>query len=231
MTTAAAAAGPTTSQAPATELLARTAAGFNETTFAAALPAGFTSTATQTNLTSMRSYYRDSNGEWAPVSTRLVPAMVRCDFNGSASVGINAQATGVFAVIVVQCTTYRNNAPSVLWSSFPGGTKTSMSTASAYVQCATAPETALTFVAGVNAAGEVLSAMTRQTQVAFSVARVTGETARWYNGIKEQTSTVAFDATQTQVVDGGLVRVLSWYDNEWGFSNRMSDTAALFGRL
>lgn len=34
-----------------------------------------------------------------------------------------------------------------------------------------------------------------------------------------------FDATQTQVVDGGLVRVLSWYDNEWGFSNRMSDTA------
>jgi glyceraldehyde 3-phosphate dehydrogenase len=40
-----------------------------------------------------------------------------------------------------------------------------------------------------------------------------------------------FDATQTQVVDGGLVRVLSWYDNEWGFSNRMSDTAALFGRL
>ncbi|WP_270936466.1 type I glyceraldehyde-3-phosphate dehydrogenase [Falsiroseomonas oryzae] len=40
-----------------------------------------------------------------------------------------------------------------------------------------------------------------------------------------------FDATQTQVVDGGLVRVLSWYDNEWGFSNRMSDTAGLFGRL
>ncbi len=40
-----------------------------------------------------------------------------------------------------------------------------------------------------------------------------------------------FDATQTQVVDGALVRVLSWYDNEWGFSNRMSDTAALFGRL
>ncbi|MDJ0391396.1 type I glyceraldehyde-3-phosphate dehydrogenase [Roseomonas sp. E05] len=40
-----------------------------------------------------------------------------------------------------------------------------------------------------------------------------------------------FDATQTQVVDGGLVRVMSWYDNEWGFSNRMSDTAALLGSL
>ncbi len=41
----------------------------------------------------------------------------------------------------------------------------------------------------------------------------------------------SFDATQTQVVDGGLVRVMGWYDNEWGFSNRMSDTAALFGSL
>ncbi|WP_237216054.1 type I glyceraldehyde-3-phosphate dehydrogenase [Falsiroseomonas oryziterrae] len=40
-----------------------------------------------------------------------------------------------------------------------------------------------------------------------------------------------FDATQTQVVDGALVRVMAWYDNEWGFSNRMSDTMALFGRL
>ena len=30
---------------------------------------------------------------------------------------------------------------------------------------------------------------------------------------------------QTQVVDGKLARVLSWYDNEWGFATRMSDTA------
>ncbi|MFL6623762.1 MAG: type I glyceraldehyde-3-phosphate dehydrogenase [Sulfurifustis sp.] len=34
-----------------------------------------------------------------------------------------------------------------------------------------------------------------------------------------------FDATQTKVIDGKLVKVLSWYDNEWGFSNRMLDTA------
>ena len=33
-----------------------------------------------------------------------------------------------------------------------------------------------------------------------------------------------FDVTQTQVIEGKLVRVLSWYDNEWGFSNRMLDT-------
>ena len=40
-----------------------------------------------------------------------------------------------------------------------------------------------------------------------------------------------FDATQTQIVDGKLVRVLSWYDNEWGFSNRMIDTAVAMGKL
>ncbi|MFN8759988.1 MAG: type I glyceraldehyde-3-phosphate dehydrogenase [Tagaea sp.] len=40
-----------------------------------------------------------------------------------------------------------------------------------------------------------------------------------------------FDLTQTQVVEGNFVRVLSWYDNEWGFSNRMSDTAAAMAKL
>jgi glyceraldehyde 3-phosphate dehydrogenase len=40
-----------------------------------------------------------------------------------------------------------------------------------------------------------------------------------------------FDSTQTAVVDGALTRVMGWYDNEWGFSNRMLDTAALFGSL
>ena len=36
---------------------------------------------------------------------------------------------------------------------------------------------------------------------------------------------------QTKVIDGSLVRVLSWYDNEWGFSNRMSDTAVAMSKL
>jgi glyceraldehyde 3-phosphate dehydrogenase len=40
-----------------------------------------------------------------------------------------------------------------------------------------------------------------------------------------------FDLTGTQVVDGTFCRVVAWYDNEWGFSNRMSDTAAAMGRL
>jgi hypothetical protein len=33
------------------------------------------------------------------------------------------------------------------------------------------------------------------------------------------------------VIDGKLVRVLSWYDNEWGFSNRMVDTAGAMAKL
>ena len=40
-----------------------------------------------------------------------------------------------------------------------------------------------------------------------------------------------FDLGETQVVDKRFVRVLSWYDNEWGFSNRMSDTAVAMGKL
>ena len=40
----------------------------------------------------------------------------------------------------------------------------------------------------------------------------------------------SFALDQTKVVDATLVRVMSWYDNEWGFSNRMVDTAAAIGR-
>ncbi len=41
----------------------------------------------------------------------------------------------------------------------------------------------------------------------------------------------SFDATQTQVLGGNFVRVLSWYDNEWGFSNRMPDTARVMASV
>ncbi|MEZ5844129.1 MAG: type I glyceraldehyde-3-phosphate dehydrogenase [Hyphomicrobiaceae bacterium] len=40
-----------------------------------------------------------------------------------------------------------------------------------------------------------------------------------------------FDLTQTQIVDGKLARILTWYDNEWGFSNRMADTAVAMAKL
>jgi len=41
-------------------------------------------------------------------------------------------------------------------------------------------------------------------------------------------STFALD--QTKIIEGELVRVMSWYDNEWGFSNRMSDVAVAIGK-
>jgi glyceraldehyde 3-phosphate dehydrogenase len=33
------------------------------------------------------------------------------------------------------------------------------------------------------------------------------------------------------VIEGNLVRVMSWYDNEWGFSNRMADVVVAMGKL
>lgn len=40
-----------------------------------------------------------------------------------------------------------------------------------------------------------------------------------------------FATDQTKVMEGKLCRILTWYDNEWGFSNRMSDTAVAMGKL
>ena len=40
-----------------------------------------------------------------------------------------------------------------------------------------------------------------------------------------------FDLAETQVIEGRFVRVLSWYDNEWGFANRMADVASILGKL
>jgi glyceraldehyde 3-phosphate dehydrogenase len=41
----------------------------------------------------------------------------------------------------------------------------------------------------------------------------------------------SFALDQTKVMDGNFVRVMSWYDNEWGFANRMADTAVAMGKL
>ena len=49
-----------------------------------------------------------------------------------------------------------------------------------------------------------------------------------FNGIP---ASCTFDSTQTKVMPGNFVRVLSWYDNEWGFSNRMLDTMAYMAKV
>jgi glyceraldehyde 3-phosphate dehydrogenase len=40
-----------------------------------------------------------------------------------------------------------------------------------------------------------------------------------------------FATDQTKVMDGNMVRILTWYDNEWGFSNRMADTAVAMSKF
>jgi glyceraldehyde 3-phosphate dehydrogenase len=40
-----------------------------------------------------------------------------------------------------------------------------------------------------------------------------------------------FDSTLTKVVDGNVVKVCSWYDNEWGFSNRMIDSVVAWSKV
>lgn len=44
-------------------------------------------------------------------------------------------------------------------------------------------------------------------------------------------ASATFELTQTQIIDGKMVRVMAWYDNEWGFSNRMIDTAMAMAKL
>jgi glyceraldehyde 3-phosphate dehydrogenase len=49
--------------------------------------------------------------------------------------------------------------------------------------------------------------------------------------LNHNSSSSTVDSLETAVIDGKLVRVVSWYDNEWGFSNRMVDTAGAIGKL
>jgi glyceraldehyde 3-phosphate dehydrogenase len=48
--------------------------------------------------------------------------------------------------------------------------------------------------------------------------------------IVQTSASSTVDALETAVTEGRLARVVSWYDNEWGFSNRMADTAATMAR-
>ena len=81
-------------------------------------------------------------------------------------------------------------------------------------------------VAAINAAFEAAAG----SGPLKGILAVTGEplVSHDFNHV-DASSTVALP--QTQIVDGGLGRVLSWYDNEWGFSTRMSDTAVAMAKF
>ena len=80
-------------------------------------------------------------------------------------------------------------------------------------------------------AAEINGAITQAAGGALKGVLETNDQPLVSSDFNHNQASSTFDLTQTQVVDGTLVRVLSWYDNEWGFSNRMSDTAVAMGKL
>ncbi|MDX2157576.1 MAG: type I glyceraldehyde-3-phosphate dehydrogenase [Hyphomicrobiaceae bacterium] len=82
---------------------------------------------------------------------------------------------------------------------------------------------------------------TSAQEINEAVKRAAGQELKGILGVTDQPNvstdfnhdshSSVFHLDQTKVMDGTLVRVLSWYDNEWGFSNRMSDTAVAMGKL
>ncbi|MEZ5818225.1 MAG: type I glyceraldehyde-3-phosphate dehydrogenase [Hyphomicrobiaceae bacterium] len=82
---------------------------------------------------------------------------------------------------------------------------------------------------------------TSKDEINEAIKRASGQALKGILGVTDQPNvstdfnhdshSSVFHLDQTKVMDGTLVRVLSWYDNEWGFSNRMSDTAVAMGKL
>ncbi len=82
---------------------------------------------------------------------------------------------------------------------------------------------------------------TTKEEINEAVKRAAGQSLKGILGVTDQPNvsmdfnhdshSSVFHLDQTKVMEGTLVRVLSWYDNEWGFSNRMSDTAVAMGKL
>ncbi len=90
----------------------------------------------------------------------------------------------------------------------------------------------LTFEAGRSTTKEEITQMMRDAAIGplKGILAVTDEklVSQDFNH-DPHSSTFASD--QTLIMEGDMVRVLSWYDNEWGFSNRMCDTAVAMGKL
>ncbi len=82
---------------------------------------------------------------------------------------------------------------------------------------------------------------TSKDEINEAIKRASGQALKGILGVADQPNvsidfnhdshSSVFHLDQTKVMDGTLVRVLSWYDNEWGFSNRMGDTAVAMGKL
>lgn len=90
----------------------------------------------------------------------------------------------------------------------------------------------LTFVAGRDTTKDEVNAMLK----AASMGELKG-VLDWTDepivsiDLNHAPASSTVDSLETSVIGGNLVRVVSWYDNEWGFSNRMADTAVAMGKL
>ncbi|MEM7170667.1 MAG: type I glyceraldehyde-3-phosphate dehydrogenase [Pseudomonadota bacterium] len=78
---------------------------------------------------------------------------------------------------------------------------------------------------------EVNAAITKAAKTKLKGVLATNDLPLVSSDYNHSPASSTFDLGETQVIDGNFVRVMSWYDNEWGFSNRMSDTAAALGKL
>jgi len=78
---------------------------------------------------------------------------------------------------------------------------------------------------------EVNDALKRAAAGPLEGVLVTSEAPLVSSDYNHDPASSTADLTSTKVIEGGLVRVASWYDNEWGFSCRMADTAVAMARL
>jgi glyceraldehyde 3-phosphate dehydrogenase len=91
----------------------------------------------------------------------------------------------------------------------------------------------LTFVAGRDTTKEEVNAVLKAAAESGPLAGVLDWTDEPLVSIdlNHNAASSTVDSQETTVIGGNLVRVVSWYDNEWGFSNRMADTAVAMGKL
>ncbi|HVJ53866.1 MAG TPA: type I glyceraldehyde-3-phosphate dehydrogenase [Aliidongia sp.] len=91
----------------------------------------------------------------------------------------------------------------------------------------------LTFVASRDTSADEINAAMREAAGSERLKGILGVNDRPLVSIdfNHDPHSATFDLSQTVVMDKRFCRVLAWYDNEWGFSNRMIDTARAIGRL
>ena len=90
----------------------------------------------------------------------------------------------------------------------------------------------LTFVAGKKTSVQEVNDAVRKAATSGSLKGILGisDEPLVSHDFNHDPRSSILDSMETQVIDGDFVRVLSWYDNEWGFSNRMVDTMGAIGR-